>query len=1287
MLGFRNLGSLKVILQLYSSTDIIRRVKRLNKLLLALFLFTSSLFIFPQQSKAQSISTKCSQSTINVAEYVAPRCDGACPTVGGSSISEGEAYIGNVSNFVEWINADHFKQNSNNIHFLYQDTGNTINFLQDTIWGGGPDGGFFNCDGTNDEAFYRVYDSNDNWGRSILKDTMSCGETNTSTGYIRAYKKTPLIEENPLTQTGLTECSVSGQSGKDHMTTVSQQLIFQGTAICNDLNPIDVIVTTNTAGAGSGETYVYCKGYGLCGWYQSLDFSENSPADWDESTDVCTLESAIESINRDPYYVEPIQGMYDYKGGGLDTETFDTIYEDLVAQGYQAYCSIPNIKYIASSNTNQTMLKDIMSTESGGNRVFVELDDYKQFFNYIDAQTPLWRKKGIYVLKDKDSLENFWSHKDETIRAGFTTADFSPAFTVTSPEDQCREKMKIMKAVDKKCSTLQNPETCALDIAYTPNQFKYWELFKEIKKTGFECSQMKTPNEELNQAEIRIKNSIMEMPFTLPTSYRYAFAIYSAELREPRIENELGSLWSGTSHKPGFDFLRSNPIIQGNSEQKPSEAGQNAKPRNEVRIIAFLVPDFATNQDTFDFTYLSPAEVNYPAKSFVVTPKVHKATYPAPDYDFNDALKIARNALQTPELQEDYATIWKARKEGTTLKPNPFTGEGKYRPFSRVSDDYYEELKGEEFDFDIDPNDENKKLIECLYWNEVAADPEYSCIEPMAMALTTFVNRRMENPEDCNQDAIDWEKNSTIFDDAGIERSDAGLLQLYDGEKVHALDDGLYPNGIANVIPSTDDKSLGALDDLKKKVFEFRFLSHYAFSSFYDGLDPVYRDQEPLEDENNKAVINGYLVYPQGYELEAAEDTILQAFLTPEQIEQFNQDFKDEGRDIWFKMDGIEQKLTEKTKKYGEKFMFRTEGECSSDYDDYIRKHSDGETAVFLKSYTDFREESCKKYPEAKIESESQIDKEPRLLGARFGYITIKLQQTLRKINTPTWDYVTSCLESDTPTEDFLTGRCSGIVKRDGLQDDTDDPDTDYMDKVVAECNGGPRVVNDSGSYSLPRSTYSCTIEDSINTDLGAGTCDESNPDNCASQYSDSDHGIENWLSSSDRVNCDKDFFSFVACSFNEKTAFKPSLIAHKVDSSGNFTEDGDKTACQYVQDRAAREEVSPRLALAVWLEKSGASAYSTETGGADFGVISAQNSRQSGGIEAQLRLFLGTINSNHNIGYPRFLLQYSGEYLYTGDPTLTWRDWEKGDPVLFCRNREFAGRLKSIYEQLGSYK
>lgn len=1298
---------MKVILQLYIPKDIIRRVKRLNKLLLAFFVvfFANAYFVDISNAQSSGIAVNCSTSgPINVEEYVAPRCDGgSCPHVGSSSVGEGFAHIGNVDNYVEWVSDSKFKQHSNDVHFMYTVEGGVIKFLRDTIWGGGPANGFFTCDGTSQEAFYQVFSgsppaSASNWGRGILATSMSCGDVYTSTGFIEAYAKDPSMETN-YDVGPFNSCSVSGQSGIE--TTGTQQLIFEGTAICNSLDPIDVIVTTNLGGAGAGEVYVYCKGYGLCAWYQSLDWEENSPTDWDESTDVCALEAGLSQINLDPYYVEPIEGIYEYEdenyplpGDIRNTNQTYKIYEDLVAQGYQAYCSIPNLNAIASANTNQLMLEDMIGISGNsahnesrpGNRVYVDLDDYKQFYNYIDSQTPLWRNEGVFVLKDKDSLENFWSHLDDTETIGLIPTSHSPAYLVTSPEDQCREKKKIISAVNTKCSTLKNKDTCALNISYYLNTYAYLDLYELVESTGFDCSMMNTPNEELSITEQKIKNSFLKMPFALPTAYRWAFAIYSAELREPRIAGEFGLEWTDTNHKPGFDFLRYD-------EDRSPITNQRAIPRSEVRIIAFRVPDFATNQDDFEFTFTPPPEVYFPDKG-PITATVHTPKYSPPDFNWRDSLKVARNALQTTRLQEDFETIWRAIKEDTVVS-DPFNSGAPFDPFAEVKTMY-------------PPDSEAEKLIECLYYDGDPVPEEYykhACVEPLERALTTFVNRRMENPQDCHQDVVKWEENQTIYDDAGVQRSDAALFHLWNGsnglKEVNMLDNGFYPNDVANLIPNMDDESNGPIEDPKKKVFEFRFLSHYAFSSFYDGLDPIYRDSEPEKDEDNKVQIFGYLVYPVGYELEGAEETFLHTFLTQDQIDQFETEFVEDERDIWFKMEGVEQEMPTKSKTYEvaggasrsnpDRFMDVTVAQCQQMYDAYVRSLPADQSPI---SYEEYEWQNCMKVPEAEIKSEEQTDKEPRILGARFGLITVKLQQTLRLVGTSHWEYVTSCLESESPTEDFLTGRCSGVATREGRVDPEEEPDNNYMNTAVATCNGGDRVVNSIGSYVLPPSDISCTVDDSMDTDLGSDSCDPDDPDlvdNCAVEYIESVHGLNpsnprQFVDANDRITCDEDFFSFVACSFNEDTAFRPSLIAHLVDDQGRFTPNGTKTACDYVQDRAAEQEVSPRLALSIWLEETGASAYTTETGGPDFGVLSAQTSRESGSIEPQLRLFLGTINSNRNIGYPRFLLQYSGEYLYGVDPDLTWRDWSEGDPVLFCRNRGFAGRLKNFYDQLGEY-
>lgn len=1271
VLGLRKLGNLNVILQLYSPKAIILEVKRLGKLLLA-FVLLMVIFVAlsaptPIQAQSSGIAVKCAQqSGIPVSDYVAPRCDGNCPTVGASSIGEGFAYVGNVSNFVEWVDTNVFKQNSNEIHFLYEDSGGLIKFMQDTIWGGA-DNSFFTCNDNGARAMYRVFDSNGNWGRPILRDAMNCGEIYTSSGYLKAYEKQAIVETDY--NTPLRECPVAGQSNIP--TTTNNQLIFQGPAVCNSLDPIDVIMTTNLSGAGAGEVYVYCKGLGLCAWYQKLDFSKNSPADFNQSTDVCNLEGAASGTLRDPYYVEPIKGLYDYQINNYqdqDHAIMDSIYEDLIAQGYQAYCSVPNLNYLASANTNRLMLEDIMGIgdqganpddeQVTGSRITVNISDYKQFYNYLDAQTPIWRKKGLYVLNSKNSLEAFWSHKNEEERIGLVPLNYSPAFVIASPENQCVEKLKILRAVNNKCNTLQNPETCALDISYHPDSFRFWELYKTVTATGFTCDLMTKNDKELNATQVKIKSSFLNMPFALPTAYRFAFAVYSAELREPRIPAELGEFWSKTTHKPGFDFLRYDPDLLENMPGTQTITDQQGKPRSEVRILAFLVPDFATNIDNVNFSYTSPPERNFPAQISGPT-RDHLAKYSPPFNNYADAAKIARNALMTPEQLINMEQEWADKKSQVTL---PTMLESNFNP-----------------------DNEQQKLIECLNFDGKPAPAAYRCEKPLELALTTFINRRVENPEDCNQDVIDWEKNSTIYDDAGIQRADAALYHLYNGQEVQMLDDGFYPQNVSNVIPNTQDSSLDPISRENNKVFSFRFLSHFSASSFYDGTDPIHRDNQPARDEDTKAIIRGFLVYPQGYELASIENTLLNAFLTPQQVDEF----RAEDRNIWFKLTGIAQSLVAARPSTGGKYMFVSEASCATQYASYVAGIT---PPAQPRDYGAFKDDRCKKSVEVTLDSESQTNKEPRILGAWFGAVTIKIQQSLRNIGTSSWDYLTSCLESETPTEDFLLGRCSGLATTSGNQKNEDEPDSNYMNREVAVCNSttrSNRIVNDAGEYELPKSEIACTLNDSVDTATGAKACIPDNPDldqNCATEYVDANQGVSHWLDGNDRVTCNNDLYSFVACSFNPDSALKPSLIAHKVDDRGNFTPDGNKTACDYVQDKAAEQNVSPRLALAIWLEETGASAYSTETGGADFGAISAPSSRQSGTIQQQLGLFLGTINSNRNYAYPRFLLQYSGEYLYDRDPELNWRQWETADRVLFCRNRGFAGRLKSLYEQLGQF-
>lgn len=247
-------------------------------------------------------------------------------------------------------------------------------------------------------------------------------------------------------------------------------------------------------------------------------------------------------------------------------------------------------------------------------------------------------------------------------------------------------------------------------------------------------------------------------------------------------------------------------------------------------------------------------------------------------------------------------------------------------------------------------------------------------------------------------------------------------------------------------------------------------------------------------------------------------------------------------------------------------------------------------------------------------------------------------------------------------TEDWLLGKCKG-----GSSDTPTPPvigGQAYLAQEVvsttdcksfARIGGGPAEVTDPARLgpvcvgnNLPGVKYVSTLD------------------------------VTRWKDSSDAVICNDAFYKSVVCTDGAgptsdgltRQGNSPALIAHKVDAQGNFSPSGVMTACEYVVKSAQTRGVSPKLALAMWGEESGFSAFTTSSSGQDFGVVSAASSRAIGGINKQVDGFLNTISGYSN--YLTFLLNYSGEKDKSGTP-----------PVYFCNNRQFPDRLKTFYGYL----
>lgn len=548
---------------------------------------------------AQAGPTSCATSTVDITEYVAPRCEGGNPcSINASSISKADRHVGNVQNSIEWVDGNRFKQNSNEIHFLYEVTGSTINFLQDTIWDP------FVCTNGQD-AMYRVYDgASSNWGAQLLDRQMSCGVPHVYQARIQPLEYNPQVEtqvDMPLNQ-----CVVNGQGTQ--VTTNTNELFFQGLAECNGHKNLDIIGIRNTGGAGAGEVYFYCKGYGLCAWYQELNFAApgNNPRTWKASTDVCDLKPGVAD-----YYLYPVAGLekvYTYNTTGQVVPQNEVapisneIFSDLVDQGYQAYCTTPTFNIKGGQEGDIQAFREVFANNPNAG-VF---DITSQLTAATDKATyPLFRNStDLPTLMS--SLEQYWGYQEieQDITPEEKSLRSAPIYKLLTIEEQCEQKVSILRSIRSMCEKLEVPDSCALyrPVPGYPNSSTR-TLLDQFTATGLSCEDV--GNNEVPETARGAVDALMNTPLYLDKAYRLAFLVISVPLQE---------------YQPAvyFNFLRV-PTPEAIFEQG------SAKPANEVRVLAFRIPDIGTNKNPQDSGfYQDPLQLT---NSVLSTPEQIAARY------------------------------------------------------------------------------------------------------------------------------------------------------------------------------------------------------------------------------------------------------------------------------------------------------------------------------------------------------------------------------------------------------------------------------------------------------------------------------------------------------------------------------------------------------------------------------------------------------------------------------------------------------------------------------------
>ena len=623
----------------------------------------------------------CQEDSVNLVDYVVPSspvCDDGSPVtdankgscVKSTSVTLTDSYIGSVNNSVQALRDGFVKQNSNEIHFIWKHNTSrkTIGLAQDTIWGGGPAGGFFVCDGTNEQAFYRVYDDASNQlGASSYPETVQCDQENSHSGYLRSFRKEwndqnintvadPLMDDNQLS-----ECNVNGQSAIT--VTNSNKMIYSGKAKCNG-SDVDVAVMLSTGGAGAEEVNVYCKNKGLCAWYQKLDFTveKNQPQYWKSQADAGTLFDvcALEDAGGDR---STLTNYFEYniqrECGRSATKVMNNFLDE-----YSVTC-VPKADYILEwirrdkcwktskgcANWNTTgELKFVAGSKLFGlfrnesaidKRYNSNTNSNKSRQESIEAY--LTGRPDRIPVEAQSSNRSSLKSSSESIDIGSLGLFQSPLHKLSTLDQQCVMIFNKLKAVKELCDPINRIEgeessECAIN-QYLPStsgsssrsSLRYSDLYNQLvnygNTYGYDKAQPDTMcarlmnQAENNQSGTALRDQILKVDPAMEVGYRPAFVV-------------LATLVGDTS-KP-------NPAFRSKTSDK-SKFWQ-------LDYLEVRVPTFGS-----DFLY---------------TPTTTPLNNSRPGGTYQDPLRVTANILTTPETQELYREEEVAERDKVSAAAN-----------------------------------------------------------------------------------------------------------------------------------------------------------------------------------------------------------------------------------------------------------------------------------------------------------------------------------------------------------------------------------------------------------------------------------------------------------------------------------------------------------------------------------------------------------------------------------------------------------------------------------------
>ena len=275
----------------------------------------------------------------------------------------------------------------------------------------------------------------------------------------------------------------------------------------------------------------------------------------------------------DLFYLQPISGMLP------PTRNVDLIRKDLTSSGYEAYCAAENIEIKPRYNTSSLIDRYLELYPDGINLAV----DSVASADFTNAKIPIWRDvEGTKFLMS--SLEEFFSFKDlYTQDPNYAELNSAPINSLLSQEQRCVQSARTLLATELMCEKLLNPGECALLAQAVPTggtveevRTMMHELMPTYRDGGIsrECRSLYSADLEETPAIKKFKTALQSFPLEINRSYRLAFLVVSIEMKEPLLSGDVASKI--------FNFF--------------TKKTEDLIPKHEVLVIAFKIPDIATNK-------------------------------------------------------------------------------------------------------------------------------------------------------------------------------------------------------------------------------------------------------------------------------------------------------------------------------------------------------------------------------------------------------------------------------------------------------------------------------------------------------------------------------------------------------------------------------------------------------------------------------------------------------------------------------------------------------------------